>query len=433
MVGWIAQYKKMTYVVQVSNEPVSGSNPNSVMAAMAKTVVYADARNDITKDVVYNLNKRVQGRPAASAPKAAGPGAAADQPGGQLTPAADPIPDRVGSGRTPGLPTRTGPDRGRGRGRLAARIPTHPHRHQGRWSRHGCSPRGACSARSPAKRKSAGSGSSRVATSPCGSGPPGPTPASSSSAPTCPVTRRSGPTSATSSPASGGRPSSTGEAVVEMVEHVMAALAGLRVDNCRSRSTPPRRPAATGRAAPSSRPSPPPGIVELDRPRDVLVIDRPVTVREGQAVLTAHPGDRPATVLAYQLDYGADARSAPEPVRRRHARVVRATNWPPAGRSCSRPRPTPCGRRGSARGRPSRPAHLRRRRADRQHAAVPRRVRPAQDPRHGRRPRAARAWTSSARVGRRPLGPPAQRRAGPRPGRDARRRPFRRLNGVATR
>ncbi len=58
MVSAIAQFKKMTYIVQVSNEPVSGSNPNSVMAAMAKTVVYADSRNDITKDVVYNLNKR---------------------------------------------------------------------------------------------------------------------------------------------------------------------------------------------------------------------------------------------------------------------------------------------------------------------------------------------------------------------------------------
>ena len=58
MVSLIAQFKKMTYIVQVSNEPVSGSNPNSVMAAMAKTVVYADARNDITKDVIYNLNRQ---------------------------------------------------------------------------------------------------------------------------------------------------------------------------------------------------------------------------------------------------------------------------------------------------------------------------------------------------------------------------------------
>jgi outer membrane protein len=58
MVGLIAQFKKMTYIVQVTGEPVSGSNPNSVMAAMAKTVVYSDARNDITKDVIFNLNKR---------------------------------------------------------------------------------------------------------------------------------------------------------------------------------------------------------------------------------------------------------------------------------------------------------------------------------------------------------------------------------------
>lgn len=81
MVSLIAQYKKMTYIVQVSNEPVSGSNPNSVMAAMAKTVVYADARNDITKDVVYNLNKRYKAAggvaPKASATAPAGGGSPA--------------------------------------------------------------------------------------------------------------------------------------------------------------------------------------------------------------------------------------------------------------------------------------------------------------------------------------------------------------------
>ena len=57
MVARIAQWRKMTYIVKVSNQPISGSNPNSVMAAMANTVVYADARNDITNDVVYNLNR----------------------------------------------------------------------------------------------------------------------------------------------------------------------------------------------------------------------------------------------------------------------------------------------------------------------------------------------------------------------------------------
>ncbi len=57
MVARIAQWKKMTYIVKVSNQPISGSNPNSVMAAMANTMVYADPRNDITNDVVYNLNR----------------------------------------------------------------------------------------------------------------------------------------------------------------------------------------------------------------------------------------------------------------------------------------------------------------------------------------------------------------------------------------
>ena len=58
MVRRIAEFKGMTYVVQVSDEQISGSDPNSVMAAMAKTVIYADPRNDITKDVVYNLNRQ---------------------------------------------------------------------------------------------------------------------------------------------------------------------------------------------------------------------------------------------------------------------------------------------------------------------------------------------------------------------------------------
>lgn len=57
MVRRIAVYRGMTYIVQTSNEPLSGSNPNSVMAAMAKTVVYADPSNDITDMVIYNLNR----------------------------------------------------------------------------------------------------------------------------------------------------------------------------------------------------------------------------------------------------------------------------------------------------------------------------------------------------------------------------------------
>jgi len=69
MVARVAQWRKMTYIVKVSNQPISGSNPNSVMAAMANTMVYADPRNDITNDVVFNLNRlyKATGGPSAKA------------------------------------------------------------------------------------------------------------------------------------------------------------------------------------------------------------------------------------------------------------------------------------------------------------------------------------------------------------------------------
>jgi outer membrane protein len=75
MVARIAQWKKMTYIVKVSNQPISGSNPNSVMAAMANTMVYADPRNDITNDVVYNLNRIYKATGGPSVKGSAAPGA----------------------------------------------------------------------------------------------------------------------------------------------------------------------------------------------------------------------------------------------------------------------------------------------------------------------------------------------------------------------
>ncbi len=70
MVKRLAEYQGYSLIVQVSNEPASGSNPNSVMAAMAKTVVYANAKNDITSSVILNLNKQYQAA-GGVAPKAA--------------------------------------------------------------------------------------------------------------------------------------------------------------------------------------------------------------------------------------------------------------------------------------------------------------------------------------------------------------------------
>jgi Skp family chaperone for outer membrane proteins len=57
MVKNVARWRKMNYIVRISNQPIMGSDPNSVMAAISSTLVYADNRNDITNDVIYNLNR----------------------------------------------------------------------------------------------------------------------------------------------------------------------------------------------------------------------------------------------------------------------------------------------------------------------------------------------------------------------------------------
>jgi UDP-3-O-acyl N-acetylglucosamine deacetylase len=98
-----------------------------------------------------------------------------------------------------------------------------------------------------------------------------------------------------------------GEALVEMVEHVMSALVGMGVDNCFVELDAPEPPGCDGSSLAFVDAIAKAGTIALDRPRESLVINRPVTVRDGQATLTATPGDRPGggLVLSYQLDYGA--------------------------------------------------------------------------------------------------------------------------------
>jgi Skp family chaperone for outer membrane proteins len=83
MVSHIARWRGMTYIVKVSNRPVVGNDPDSVMAAMNNQLLYFDPSNDITADVVHNLNRYYQRTatvgetvPAAKAATGRGPGAA---------------------------------------------------------------------------------------------------------------------------------------------------------------------------------------------------------------------------------------------------------------------------------------------------------------------------------------------------------------------
>ena len=95
-----------------------------------------------------------------------------------------------------------------------------------------------------------------------------------------------------------------GAASVEMVEHVLAALAGLHIDNCTVEIDAPETPGCDGSSQAFVEGLSAAGVAELDRERETLVIDRPVSVREGQSVLTALPGDGDGLTLAYHLDYG---------------------------------------------------------------------------------------------------------------------------------
>jgi outer membrane protein len=56
MTARVAKAKGLTYVVKISSEPITGSDPNSVMAAMARSIVFYDPGMDITNYVVHNLN-----------------------------------------------------------------------------------------------------------------------------------------------------------------------------------------------------------------------------------------------------------------------------------------------------------------------------------------------------------------------------------------
>jgi Skp family chaperone for outer membrane proteins len=58
MTRGVARSYGMTFVVKYSDTPASGSEPNSVIAAMGRTVLFADPNVDITPHVIHWLNSR---------------------------------------------------------------------------------------------------------------------------------------------------------------------------------------------------------------------------------------------------------------------------------------------------------------------------------------------------------------------------------------
>jgi len=88
-----------------------------------------------------------------------------------------------------------------------------------------------------------------------------------------------------------------------MIEHVMAALTGLGIDNCRVEMNAPETPGCDGSSRAFVDALNRAGIVEQDAPARIWKIDRALTVTEGGMTISAMPSPDSSFKLNYTLDY----------------------------------------------------------------------------------------------------------------------------------
>ncbi len=100
-----------------------------------------------------------------------------------------------------------------------------------------------------------------------------------------------------------------GDSRVEMIEHVMAALAGLQVDNCLVELDAPEPPGCDGSSIFFAEAIAKAGIAPQDQPRKVLDIERRVQASEvaDGTEICAHPAAHAGLEISYELDYGPDS------------------------------------------------------------------------------------------------------------------------------
>ncbi len=95
-----------------------------------------------------------------------------------------------------------------------------------------------------------------------------------------------------------------GEAGVEMIEHIMAALSGLQIDNCEVWVDRAEMPGCDGSCLPFVEALSSVGAVEQDAPRPKLSIDRVIRMGNSESWIEASPCRSGQTILKYELDYG---------------------------------------------------------------------------------------------------------------------------------
>lgn len=90
---------------------------------------------------------------------------------------------------------------------------------------------------------------------------------------------------------------------VEMVEHVLAALTGLGIDNCEVWANQPEMPACDGSCEPFVCALLEAGTVELTAPKRWMRIDRLIRVDAGDAWAEARPASKGTFRVKYELEY----------------------------------------------------------------------------------------------------------------------------------
>ncbi len=97
-----------------------------------------------------------------------------------------------------------------------------------------------------------------------------------------------------------------GDACVEMVEHVMAALAGLQIDNCEVWSDEPEMPGLDGSCQAVVSALDAAGAIEQDAPRPLEVVREVLRLGDERSWVEVAPPTSCFTTLEYQMDYGSD-------------------------------------------------------------------------------------------------------------------------------
>jgi UDP-3-O-[3-hydroxymyristoyl] N-acetylglucosamine deacetylase len=95
-----------------------------------------------------------------------------------------------------------------------------------------------------------------------------------------------------------------GGVAVEMIEHIMSALAGMQIDNCEIRVDRTEMPGMDGSSLQFVQGFQAAGIVEQDAVRERKIIDRVIRRGDHRSWIEARPCCSGKMILQYELDYG---------------------------------------------------------------------------------------------------------------------------------